>query len=273
MAQQNSVSHSANGTVQSVKRQIAGYRYPLGFLVVLLTAWTGGVRLFDIPVFILPTPFEIAVSFQGELGNLLPHIGWTFFEALTGWFVGSGIGIVLGFAMAESERIQKSLYPYVIMLRSIPIIAVAPLLILWFGINIYPILAAAIITSFFPALVNSITGFSATDNLTEELMYSYDASRWQVFRHVQIYNALPYIFSALKINVALSLVGAIVGEWLVANEGLGYLILVASNQVNTLLLFRALIVIGVIAATWFTILLYLEDRLIHWEGDTNAGKR
>ncbi len=272
MKQEQAGAYS-NTAFLRVRRQIAEYLYPLGFSVLLLTIWTGGVRLFDVPTFILPTPFEIAMSFQGEFGNLLPHAGWTFFEALTGWFVGSAIGIVLGFAMAESERIQKSVYPYVIMLRSIPIIAVAPLLILWFGINIYPILAAAIITSFFPALVNSITGFSSTDSLTEELMYSYDASRWQVFRHVQIYNALPYIFSALKINVALSLVGAIVGEWLVANQGLGYLILVASNQVNTLLLFRALVLIGVLAATWFTLLLYIEARLIHWGGDTNAGKR
>lgn len=239
--------------------------YPIGFFILVVIAWTGVVRLLELPTYLLPTPYEILVSFDGELGELWPHVEVTLYEAMFGWIVGNAIGIVLGFIMAESRAARTALYPYLIGFRSIPVITFAPLLILWMGINITPILATATITTFFPTLVNSIAGFNSTDQLTKELMHSLDASRWQVFRHVKIYNAMPYIFSSLKIAVALSLIGAIVGEWLVADEGVGFLIVIANNQIDTLLMFRGIIIIGIIGSTWFALLTILEKYVIYWE--------
>lgn len=245
-------------------RVLKEYRGPIAFGIGVLLLWTAIVRLLNLPFYILPTPLDIILSFQNTLVGMLDHMRATGVEALFGWIVGNTIGIALGATMAEFKAIRKATYPYVIMFRSLPIIAFAPLLIIWLGINIKPILAIAVITAGFPTLVTSVTGFGATDELTLELMHSLDASRWETFRYVKIYNALPYIFSGFKISVAASLVGAVVGEWLVASEGLGFLIIVANNQIATRLLFRAIILIGVMAALWFGLIIYAERKLISW---------
>ncbi len=246
--------------------------YPLGFFVLGTAVWTGVVELFNLPLYILPTPSEILNGFVTEIGFFIPHAQATILEALFGWVIGNIIGITLGLVMAESRGLRISFYPYLIALRSIPVIAFAPLLILWMGLNIWPILATATITTFFPTLVNSIAGFSSTDQLTEELMHSLDASRWQIFRHVKIYNAMPYIFSSLKITVALSMIGAVVGEWLAADQGLGYLIVVANNQIDTVLLFRSIILIGLFGTAWFALLTVAERLFLDWKqtGDVGA---
>jgi NitT/TauT family transport system permease protein len=247
------------------------YKYPAGFLVAFLGVWTIGVRVYAVPTYVLPSPAEILLSFQGEFGNLAGHARVTLFEAVVGWVLGNAIGISLGALMAEFTTLKRSVYPYLVILRSLPVIAFAPLLIIWMGINQGPIIAAATITTFFPSLVNSIAGFSSTDTLTKELMHSLNASRWQVFRKVKLYNALPYIFSALRISVALTFVGAVVGEWLAGNEGLGYLILVANNQLATLLLFRALLIIGLCSTIWFGLLVLAESYLIDWGNQSGGG--
>ncbi|MFC6974355.1 ABC transporter permease [Halomicroarcula sp. GCM10025709] len=247
------------------------YKYPVAFLVAFLGLWTLGVRVYAVPTYVLPAPAEIILSFQGELGSLAGHARVTLIEAILGWVLGNAIGISLGAVMAEFNTLKRSIYPYMVILRSLPVIAFAPLLIIWMGINQGPIIAAATITTFFPSLVNSIAGFSSTDKLTKELMHSLNASRWQVFRKVKLYNALPYIFSALRISVALTFVGAVVGEWLAGNEGLGYLILVANNQLSTLLLFRALLIIGLCSTVWFGLLVFVESYLIDWENQSSGG--
>ena len=252
-------------------RLISEYKYPVVFLVAFLSAWTIGVRVYTVPTYVLPAPLEILMSFQGEIQDLWGHTQVTLFEALLGWIFGNVVGISLGAIMAEFKTLKRSIYPYMVVLRSLPVIAFAPLLIIWMGINQGPIIAAATITAFFPSLVNSIAGFSATDQLTEELMHSLNASRWQVFRKVKLYNALPYIFSALRISVALTFVGAVVGEWLAGNEGLGYLILVANNQLATLLLFRALLVIGIFSTAWFGLLVLIESYAVDWENQSGGG--
>lgn len=257
--------------VTKAAQMISDYKYPAGFLVVFLGVWTLGVRVYSVPTYVLPAPVEIILSFQGELGSLQGHARVTLYEAFLGWVLGNVIGISLGAVMAEFKVIKRSIYPYMVILRSLPVIAFAPLLIIWMGINQGPIIAAATITTFFPSLVNSIAGFSSTDQLTKELMHSLNASRWEVFRKVKLYNALPYIFSALRISVALTFVGAVVGEWLAGSEGLGYLILVANNQLATLLLFRALLIIGIFSTAWFGLLVFLESSLIDWGEQSGGG--
>lgn len=266
----NQQQPSSESVGERVIRLFNRYRAPIAFGVLFLAAWTALVEVLDLPFYILPTPFDIIVSFQGELETLLPHMRDTGMEALFGWVVGNAIGISLGAIMAEFKPIRKATYPYVIMFRSLPIIAFAPLLIIWLGINVKPILAIATIVAAFPTLVNSITGFSSTDQMTLELMHSLDASRWETFRHVKIYDALPYIFSGFKISVAGTLVGAVVGEWLVADSGLGFLIIVANNQIAVRLLFRALILIGIMAALWFGLIMYAERKLITWGEQVEA---
>lgn len=271
MATEIQTSDDASRLTQTVGRIAAEYKYPVIFLIAFLSLWTLGVRAYSVPTYVLPAPAEILLSFRGELVDLWGHSRVTLFEALLGWILGNGIGISLGAVMAEFKVLKRSIYPYMVVLRSLPVIAFAPLLIIWLGINQGPIIAAATITTFFPSLVNSIAGFSSTDTLTKELMHSLNASRWEVFRKVKLYNALPYIFSALRISVALTFVGAVVGEWLAGNEGLGYLVLVANNQLATLLLFRALLVIGLFSTAWFGLLVIAESYFIDWDNQSGGG--
>jgi len=271
MATETSNKASTQNLGSKAGEIISEYKYPAVFLVVFVGIWTFGVRIYSIPTYVLPTPLDILQSFQGELSNLWRHTRVTLLEAFLGWILGNMIGISLGAVMAEFQALKRSIYPYMVILRSLPVIAFAPLLIIWMGINQGPIIAAATITTFFPSLVNSIAGFSSTDRLTKELMHSLNASRWEVFRKVKLYNALPYIFSALRISVALTFVGAVVGEWLAGNEGLGYLILVANNQLATLLLFRALLVIGIFSTAWFGLLVVVESYLIDWDNQSGGG--
>lgn len=237
---------------------------PLLFFVGIVGAWEGTVRVFSVPNYLLPTPSEIIVSFPHGLSQQLHHARATLTEAFLGYVIGNGIGFLFAAFMAEFRILELGLYPYLVAFRSLPIVAVAPLLIIWFGFTIWPVVSVAALLCFFPTLVNGIQGFKATDQTTMELMRGLNANRRQIFRHVKLYNALPYIFAALKISVASALIGAIIGEWLAADKGLGYLTILANNYVDTLLLFRTMIMISLIGITWFLLLVLLERRILSW---------
>lgn len=237
----------------------------VGIFIAVVGTWEVGVRIFDVPHYILPTPSAIVLSFRGEMRELLYHTYLTVREAWLGYLIGNGLAFVMAIFMAEFPILESSLYPYVIAFRSLPVVAVAPLLIIWLGFTVWPIVAAAALICFFPTLVNGVAGFKATDPTTLMLMRGLNASRWQIFRHVKLYNALPYIFSALKIGVASALVGAVVGEWISAEKGLGFLTILANNYVDTLLLFRAMIMIGVTGILWFMMIVKLEEYFIKWQ--------
>jgi NitT/TauT family transport system permease protein len=175
---------------------------------------------------------------------------------------------VLAAGMAEFRTLEIGLYPYVIGLRSIPVVAIAPLLIIWMGFNIWPIVGTAALITFFPTLVNGIQGFKSVDETTLELMRGLNASRWQTFWKVKLPYAAPYIFAALKIGVASAMVGAVVGEWIAAEKGLGYLTILANNYVDTLLLFRAVVVIAFIALVWFLSVMAAEAYFLRWRKRT-----
>ncbi|MPZ69213.1 MAG: ABC transporter permease subunit [Actinobacteria bacterium] len=233
--------------------------------MVVIALWEWAVVAFEIPQYTLPRPSAIWVSFSGESGDLMHHTWLTAKEALLGYLIGNGIALVLAALMAEFKIVEKSLYPYVLVLRSLPIVALAPLLIIWFGFTIWPIVAASALICFFPTLVNGVEGFKAADTTMLELMRSLNASRTQVFQRVKLPNAMPYIFAALKISVVSSMIGAIVGEWIAADAGLGFLTIQANNFVDTLLLFRAIIAMAVLALSWFLLVVIIEKRVLKWQ--------
>jgi NitT/TauT family transport system permease protein len=241
---------------------------PMLFFVVVIGGWELVVRAFDVPEFLLPAPSDVVASFSGELNELWPHTRTTALEAILGYVIGNGMALVLAALMAEFKTLERGLYPYVIGLRSLPIVAVAPLLILWLGFTIWPIVAAAALICFFPTLVNGIEGFKSTDETTLELMRGLHSGRLRLFTKVKVFNALPYIFAALKISVASALVGAVVGEWIGSSEGLGYLTILANNYVDTLLLFRAIVLIGLIGILWFMLVSFIEKRVLSWNRPT-----
>jgi NitT/TauT family transport system permease protein len=238
---------------------------PAGFFLLIIGGWELAVHVFAVEQYILPSPTAIAASFAGEWGMLLEHTLVTAKEAALGFLIGNGVALLLAAVMAESRLLERGLYPYVLALRSLPIVAVAPLLVIWLGFNIWPIVFAAALVCFFPTLVNAIEGLRATDQNTMELMRGLNASRWQVFWRIKVFNALPYVMAALKIAVTSALVGAVVGEWIGADAGLGYLTILANNYVDTLLLFRAIVMIGLLGTVWFLLISLLQSRLLRWQ--------
>lgn len=238
---------------------------PLGLFIIFLFSWEALIGILEVPEYTLPKPSAIWASFEGEWGEMTHHTYLTAKEAVLGFLIGNGVALVLAAFMSEFRIIEKSIYPYVLLLRSLPIVAVAPLLIIWFGFTIWPIVAAAALICFFPTLVNSVEGFKSTDATTLELMRVLNSSRWQTFFYVKVPNALPYIFAALKIAVAAALIGAVVGEWIAADEGLGFLTIQANNFVDTLLLFRAIIAMALLAITWFLLVVILENYVLRWK--------
>ncbi|OBJ95869.1 hypothetical protein A5746_12850 [Mycolicibacterium conceptionense] len=237
---------------------------PLVVFVVIVGLWEATVRLLAIPQYMLPAPSAIAMSFEGNMSELIAN-GWaTLWAALLGYLLGNGFALVMAGLMAEFAPVERALYPWMLALRAVPSVALAPLLLIWIGFNIWPIVITAALICFFPTLVNAIDGFKATDAVTLELMRGLNASRWSVFWRVKLRYSLPNLFSAFKISVASALIGAVVGEWISSEKGLGYMTVVASKYVDTLMLFRAIIGVTVIALVWFFVTIMIERRALRW---------
>ena len=230
---------------------------PIIFLVVVLIFWESAVRLFDMPAWLLPAPSRIFQRFLRS-DTLWYHTGLTLLEALSGFSISAFIGILLSAGIVHSRFLERGVFPYIIVSNSIPIIAIIPLLTIWFGFGISPKIMIAAIITFFPIVTNTTRGLKSADPRVLDFMHSINATRWQVFKKVQFPSALPYIFAAFKIAASLSLVGAVVGEFYGADRGLGYLVITSATQLQTDLLFVAITVLAVLGVGLFTLFGRLE---------------
>jgi NitT/TauT family transport system permease protein len=196
------------------------------FMALLLAAWEWAVIYFKVPAYILPPPTKIAVAmYNGIAENLYPgHIGVTIGETLLGFVVGCALAFLLGTLVALSRSVEYFLYPIIVMFQAMPKVALAPLIIVWFGLGLTSKVINAALVAFFPLMVNTIVGLRSADEDRVNLMRSLSASRWQIFRMLQLPNAMPYIFAGLEIAMIFALIGAIVAEFVGAEKGLGMLI-------------------------------------------------
>jgi NitT/TauT family transport system permease protein len=207
---------------------------PLLFVVVV-AVWEGVIRWREVPLYVVPPPSAIWRSLVNGLGSglFINNAFVTLSEALLGFAGAAVIAIALGSAIAQSRFVERVLYPYLIAIQTTPKVAIAPLFIIWFGFGITSKIIMAGIVSFFPILVNVITGLRSTDAQKIELMRSLRASRWQTFKMVKLPSALPMIFAGLHIAVIFSILGAIVGEFVGSKKGLGNLILQMNFNLDT----------------------------------------
>jgi NitT/TauT family transport system permease protein len=243
----------------------------LALLVVLLAAWEAGVRLFHVPKFLIPPVSDIAVALWRGLATsplakdgLWYHSGVTLLEILLGFFVGSAIGLAIGVVVSQMPRLEAILEPYVAALQSLPKVAVAPIIVVWLGFGIGSKVAIICLLTFFPVLVTSIAGFKAVDPDRIDLLRSLSATPWQIFRKAKFPSALPYIFAGLNMAAAFAVVGAIVGEFVGAQAGLGVLILQMEAQMDTGGSFSVFIVLSVIGIVLTAILRRIQQRVLRW---------
>ena len=234
------------------------YLPPVIFLVVILSVWEGAVRLFNVPPWLLPAPSQVLQRFMTS--TTLPyHTGLTLMEALAGFSISVILGITISAGIVHSRFLERGVFPYIIVSNAIPIIAIIPLLTIWFGYGITPKILIAAIISFFPIVTNTTRGLKSADPRIMDFMHSINATRWEVFSKVQFPSALPYIFAAFKIAASLSLVGAVVAEFYGSDRGLGFLVITSATQLQTDLLFVSIVILAILGVSLFAIFGKLEQ--------------
>ncbi len=237
---------------------------PIAALVVLLVIWEISVIAFGIRPFIAPAPsavFKVLVSrFDILMVNLLP----TAIEAISGFLIGNLAAIAIATAFAYKDTLEEAFFPIAVMVNTIPVVAKAPILVLLLGNGMEPKIAIAAIICFFPTLVNMTRGLRDVNPQQLELMHVLSASPREVFQKVRLKNSLPYLFSALKIAASTAVIGAIVGEWIGSTQGIGALIIQATYNFDSPLLYATIVVGSVFSATFFGVISWAESRVLTW---------
>jgi NitT/TauT family transport system permease protein len=234
---------------------------PLGFGILLLLVWQTVVMACHVPEYLLPAPTAIAAAFDRSLAV---QFAVTFTEAAIGFLIASILAFAIATLFVRYRTLEDGLFPIAIAVKTTPIVAIAPLLVIWLGTGWWSKIVAAILICFFPVLVNTVKGLKAADLEYRELFETLGASRAQEFRKLRIPYCLPYLFSALKISSSLAVIGAIVGEFVGATQGLGYLIIVSSAHLETATLFSAIIAAAAAGIALFYAIGFTERRLIFW---------
>ncbi len=236
-------------------------------MVGFVGVWGLVAHLGDYPSFLLPTPWQVWTKFVKVAadGTLWYHTSITLLEILGGLAVGLTVATALGYLLAKSPFVERLLSPYIIASQSVPIVALAPLLIIWFGFGLTSKILVCALTIFFPVLITTIVGIRSVEEDLMDLMRSLQASRWQVFRFLEVPAATPVILGGLKVGVTLSVIGAVVGEFAQSDRGLGFLVNLANRGLfDTPLMFVALFVLMTIALGLYGIVSFLESVLLTW---------
>jgi len=248
---------------------------PLLFLVAVIALWDLAVVRGWIEALILPRPGDIATAFVDLLGtdDIAGHFLATLWETVAGFLVGSALGIALAIASAVSVFLRQMLYPYVVALQVTPRIALAPIIIAWLGFGYSPKIVIAATIVFFPVFINALTGMVSVDRDAIEMFRSMGASRRQTFLHLRLPSALPVTFAGLKTGLTLALIGAIVGEFISAEKGLGLLIQTYSFQVNMASAMAVLILLTLMGFALYGLMELLDRVLVFWSHDARMAVR
>ena len=254
------------GKPSRIPRRSLRWTAPVSFAAALLLWWLI-TRIAHLPAFILPSPVDVAVRFWKALidASLLVHTAVTLTEVLLGLLAGTCAAVVLGYAIAKSRLFEQFVSPYLVASQAIPIVAVAPLLVIWLGPGIRSKVLICALIVFFPVLVNTVLGLRAVPRPFHDLMVSLHATRMQTLRYLELPAALPILLGGLRIGATLSVIGAIVGELVGSNQGLGFLINVARGQYDTALVFVAVFTLILLALSLYGLVAFAERKLLVWQ--------
>ena len=244
----------------------------LSFAIVFV-AWELTVRLFALPEYLLPGPEPVLVALAQNIRTLAVQSLWTAGTELAGFLVAAAVAIPLAMLIVISPVLERLLYPPMVATQSIPKIALAPLFIVWFGFGVAPKVAVAFLIAFFPIVIDTIVGLRSIDPAMIQLARSMGAPPRRIFLKLRLPHALPMIFGGLKVASALAVVGALTGEFVGSDRGLGYLLVQASGNLNTALLFATLVILSAMAMAFFYMVEMLERIAIPWHASQRAHPR
>lgn len=243
---------------------------PLVTIVSLIVLWELIVFAFSIPNYIVPSPIDVVKSFQSDYSTLLANLWPTALESIIGFIVGNIGAIILAIVFVHWKTMERAFFPVAVFIRTVPIVAIAPVLVVILGYGYSPKIIIAALISFFPTLVNMTRGLMAVDPQSLELFKVLSASRREVFFKVRVYASLPYLFSSLKIAATASVIGAIVAEWIGSEKGLGYLIIQATYNFRVPLLWATMIVASIFATLFFAVIGIIEKFVVTWKAEEAA---
>lgn len=247
----------------------------LAVIVVGLLIWEGVVRYFQVSPLLIPSPLAVLDQLIRGLktGIFFKHGLYTVGATVIGFVLGSILGFVIGVLVSQFEAFNRLIYPYVVALQTVPKVALAPIIMVWFGLGIGSKVVMSLLICFFPVAVNTIEGLNSVRAEQIMLMRSYRATRWQIFRIVQLPAALPFIFAGLDVGIVLSIIGTIVGEFVGTTTGLGRLILDFNYAFDIAGVFATLVVLSLIGVALHSIVRAVHHRLVFWQrpGDHSIG--
>jgi NitT/TauT family transport system permease protein len=235
--------------------------------LALLALWEAITRLRIYPEFIIPTPHAVLEQFWEVLldGRLWLHTSTTLGQMGLGLAVGLSSGVALGYFIAKNRLLEQALAPIIVALQSTPVVAYAPLLVIWFGTGPTSKIVICALIVFFPMLMNTVVGIRTVPPSLRDLMSSLRATRWQTFMRLEIPSALPVLLGGLKVSATLAVIGAVVGEFVSASAGLGYLVKIARDSYDTPLVVVAILMLAFIARAMYGIVTLLERRFLAWQ--------
>jgi NitT/TauT family transport system permease protein len=245
--------------------RVSAVLYPLASFGLLFVLWQWGVRAFGVPEYILPVPTEFLAKLWTDKALIGEHTLVTAKEIILGFLMAAAISIPLGFFIVSVKSIERAVYPVIVFFQLVPKIAIAPLFVVWFGFGLFPKVLLTFLLCFFPTLVASMTGFRALDERVLYLTESMGATWWQTFRYVRLPAAMTYIFAGLKVSIVFAATGAIVGEFVGANAGLGYLLLRGTSYLDMPLIFAVLVALSVVGIFFSYLVQYAERLLMPWQ--------
>jgi len=236
-------------------------------ILIALLVWQVIVQSSGLPRFILPSPADVWLRFQKALhdGSLLHHTGITLTEIVLGLLMGVTFATVTGYMLAKSRTLEKVLSPYLVASQAVPVVAIAPLLVIWLGGGILSKVVICALIVFFPVLVNTIVGVRAVSTALYDLMRSMRATRWQILFKLEIPASLPVLLGGLRIGATLSVIGAIVGELVNAQQGLGFLLQLGDFQYDTSMVFVAVFTLIALALSMYGMVTLLERKFLKWQ--------
>lgn len=237
---------------------------PVVFIGFLLVVWEYTVKLKSIPEWILPGPVRIMRALVENAPVIAKHAQSTLLECLAGFIVAILFSFIVAFLMDEISLFKKAVYPLIVASQTIPIVSVAPLFIIWFGYGILPKIIVVVLVCFFPIAISLLSGLAAVDSDYLELFRSMQATRLNIYRMVKLPLAMPAFFSGLKISAAYSVMGAVIGEWLGAKQGLGTYMTLSQRSFQVDRVFAAILAVTVLSAALFALVSFIERIVIPW---------
>jgi NitT/TauT family transport system permease protein len=249
------------GTVRNGLRNVMP---ALALAVGLVVFWELVIRLFKVPTFVLPAPTAIFGSLVVHWRPLLVATRATSLEVLFGFVLSAVVGVLVALVIVRFERFGRALYPLIVLFQNVPKVALAPIFILWFGYDLAPKILLIVVIAFFPVAIDMQAGLQSVEPSFVSLMRSVGASKGKIMLRVRIPHSLPYLMAGLKVAITFSVIGAIVGEFAGANQGLGYVIQFASTQLDTPLIFAALIVVSVLGLAFYYVVEFAERIFVPW---------